>query len=413
MDSYLINSRMKNSFIILLTVIVLFTLISFSILNIHYKNLKRDYIDSFGNVLMIVNDSDPELAKDIIPSITGEEDIKQSKRAGVILKEYGLSEDLENSLFPNINETYMTNNMLFILIFILLLLVLFILNFIEHRYFYRKIRKISNRAKDIVKGEFKLFEEKDKEGDFPKLISSFNSMVGIIKGNLEKLDKEKNFLVDLLSDISHQLKTPLSSMIVYNDILTEKELPREKQLIFLENNKKQLERIEWLVKSLLKLARLDVQAIKFDKEKLNVNNTIKVGVESLNEKIKAKKIKINFDSTNEIFLNHDFYWLKEAIINLIVNAIDHSEIGSDINIFTFENPIYRRIEIQDYGEGIDKKDLPHIFKRFYKSTVSQNSDSVGIGLALSKSIIESHNGIIEAESIKGEFTRFIITFLKY
>ncbi|NBI06077.1 sensor histidine kinase [Senegalia massiliensis] len=295
----------------------------------------------------------------------------------------------------------------------LLLLVLFILNFIEHRYFYRKIRKISNRAKDIVKGEFKLFEEKDKEGDFPKLISSFNSMVGIIKGNLEKLDKEKNFLVDLLSDISHQLKTPLSSMIVYNDILTEKELPREKQLIFLENNKKQLERIEWLVKSLLKLARLDVQAIKFDKEKLNVNNTIKVGVESLNEKIKAKKIKINFDSTNEIFLNHDFYWLKEAIINLIVNAIDHSEIGSDINIFTFENPIYRRIEIQDYGEGIDKKDLPHIFKRFYKSTVSQNSDSVGIGLALSKSIIESHNGIIEAESIKGEFTRFIITFLKY
>lgn len=413
MDSYLINPRMRNSFIILLIVMIIFTLISFIALNMHYKNLKRDYIDSFGNVLMKVNESNPELASEIIPSITGSIDKQERQKAREVLKEYGITEDLENSLFPYIDESYMKNNIIFIILFVTFLLILFIFNYMEHRYFYRKIRKISNRAKDIVKGDFKTFPENDREGDFPKLISSFNSMINIIKSNLDDLSKEKSFLVDLLSDISHQLKTPLSSMIVYNDILTEKELPREKQLIFLENNRKQLERLEWLIKSLLKLARLDARAIKFDKEKLNLNYTIKSVIESLNEKIRLKDININFNSRNDIFLKHDFYWLKEAIINLLVNAIDHSENDSNINIKTVETPIYKRIEIEDYGEGIDRLDLPHIFKRFYKAKNSKNSDSVGIGLALSKSIIEGHDGIIEVESIKGEETKFIIIFLKY
>lgn len=403
---------MRNRLIILLIIMIIFTSVSFVALNIYYSNLKRDYIDSFGNVFMKVSESDPELADQIIPSITSSRSEEERIQARKTLKEYGITPELENSLFPNLDKSYKENNIIFIIIFIFLLLILLIFNYLENKYFYMKIRKISDRAKDIVKGEFKTFPEDDKEGDFPKLISSFNSMTNIIKSNLDELKEEKNFLVDLLSDISHQLKTPLSSMIVYNDILTEKELQREKQLLFLENNRKQLERIEWLIKSLLKLARLDARAIKFEKENLDLNCTIKSAIEAVNERKTYKDINIEVDGENSLYLEHDFYWIKEAIINLLVNAIDHSKVSSYINIRLIETPIYKRIEIEDFGEGIDRVDLAHIFKRFYKAKNS-NSDSVGIGLALSKSIIEGHDGIIEAESTKGSGTKFMITFLKY
>jgi signal transduction histidine kinase len=161
------------------------------------------------------------------------------------------------------------------------------------------------------------------------------------------------------------------------------------------------------------LARLDAKAIEFDKENQSLNETIEDSVEALQGKALEAKVEINFKESEQIIFEHDSAWLQEALINIIKNSIEHTEKNGKINIYLSENPIYRRIIIEDNGEGISEKDLPNIFKRFYRAKTSNNSESVGIGLALSKSIIEAHGGMIEAQSKLGEGTRFSITFVKY
>jgi hypothetical protein len=233
----------------------------------------------------------------------------------------------------------------------------------------------------------------------------------IIKNNMDKLKKEKQFLVELLSDISHQLKTPLSSMIVYNDILLNRDLSREQSKTFLINSRNQLLRMNWLIKSMLKLARLDARAIEFHRKNQSLNETIKCSVEALEEKIESAGVRVNFHEEGEITFSHDRQWLCEALINIIKNCIEHTQRGGRVDIRSAENPIYKRITISDNGEGIDEKDLPNIFKRFYKAKTSKNSDAIGIGLALSKSILEAHDGIIDVKSKLGDGTTFTITFL--
>lgn len=171
--------------------------------------------------------------------------------------------------------------------------------------------------------------------------------------------------------------------------------------------------MNWLIKSILKLARLDAKAIEFDKENQSLNETIEDSVEALESKASEANVKIDFKESAQVIFEHDSEWLQEALINIIKNSIEHSKEGGKIDICLNENPVYRRIIIEDNGEGIREEDLPNIFKRFYKARNSNNSESIGIGLALSKSIIEAHSGIIEAQSKVNEGTRFVITFLKY
>lgn len=413
MNSYFINPQLKKSSIRLLGIMLIFIVGMFLVFNIHYNQLKRDYVHSFGGIVAKIYEEDPDLAREVIPLLTTEVTEEEGKKGASILKEYGLDKDLENTLFPYINDTFRMGGTIFIFICLAMILIILLFNYYQHRYFYKRIRRVTSAAKNIVEGQYDTFMEEDQEGDFPKLITAFNSMGKVIRNNLHELNREKQFLVDLLSDISHQLKTPLSSMIVYNDILMEKELPRNKQVTFLENNKRQLDRMEWLIKSLLKLARLDAKAIKFEKKNRSINMTIKESMSSIENKALEKEIPVHFNDDDEVFLEHDFYWIKEALINILVNGIEHSDIGQEIRIELIENPIYKRIIIEDHGEGISEEDLPNIFKRFYKAKTMKNSDSVGIGLALAKAIIEGHDGIIEAQSELGVGTKFSITFLNY
>jgi len=253
----------------------------------------------------------------------------------------------------------------------------------------------------------------DREGDFSKLSTSFNSMREIIRNNFDELKKEKTFLVNLLSDISHQLKTPLSSMIVYNDILLNKHVSKEQSDVFLLNSRNQMYRMNWLIKSLLRLARLDAGAIQFNMELQSLNETVMYSLEALDEKIENTGVKVNVNQKNEVIFSHDREWICEALMNVLKNCIEHVREDGIINITIMENPIYRRIAISDNGEGIPEADLPNIFKRFYRARNSKDKESIGIGLALAKSIVESHNGIIVANSILGKGSTFTITFLKY
>lgn len=413
MKRYFDNPELKVSSASLLVLMTLFLCVTAFILKLHHDSLKDDYIKSLGAITVKIVEKDPKLQKEIIPLITKEISEDEAIKGKAVLKQYGLTENLENELFPYMNKTIKKNNEAIAAIFIIMAALIFIFNYFQYSFFYESIRRLTLGAKKVVDGEYDITISENKEGDFSKLAVSFNSMKEIIRKNISELKNEKQFLVDLLSDISHQLKTPISSMIVYNDIMLNKDLSKEQRENFLLNNQNQLNRMIWLTKSILKLAKLDAKAIEIAKEKQSLNETIKDSIEVLESKAYAGKITINFNEKEEIIFDHDRLWLEEAFINIIKNSVEHTLPGGEINIDLIENPIYRKITIEDTGEGISEEDLPNIFKRFYKAKNSRKSDSIGIGLALAKSIVELHNGIIEVESQIHIGTRFIITFLKY
>lgn len=411
MNNYFINPEIKKGSLLIIFIMIIFFSASTFLNKMTENALKRDYSRSLGTVAARIIEKNPELEKDIMPLITKNITQEEESKGSKLLKQYGITTDLSTAIFPFINKTSRQNIINLSIIFIFLCLTLLFLNYIECSMFYKKVRKVTASAKKVLEGDYYINLNENTEGDFSKLTSSFNSMKDVIKNNIETLKKEKQFLVDLLSDISHQLKTPLSSIIVYNDIMLSKELPRSQEEIFLESNKNQLDKMNWLIKNLLKLARLDAKAVQFTKENQSLNETILESMDALMGKAYKENIEIKFHESGEIFLFHDRLWLEEAINNIIKNSIEHSSSGGKIDIYLSENPLFKRIIIEDKGEGISEDDLPHIFKRFYKSKSSKHNDSIGIGLALSKSIIEENNGLIEAQSTLGHGSKFIITFL--
>ncbi|MCB2296352.1 HAMP domain-containing sensor histidine kinase [Clostridium tagluense] len=412
MRRYFINSGLKISTAVLLLLMTLFLLITCLCLKTHNDNLKADYIKSLGAISARVVEKNPEMEKEIIPLITKEVSKEEATRGSAFLKQYGLTESVEDELFPYVNRAIIKNNYSIILIFIIMAAILFTLNYFQYAFFYKRIRRLTFAAKKVVEGDYDIAINENKEGDFSKLAISFNSMRGIIRSNLSDLRREKQFLVDLLSDISHQLKTPLSSVILYNDIMLTKQLPSKQREDFLLNNQNQLEKMNWLIKNILKLAKLDAKAIEIVKEKQSLNETLQDAIDALESKAYDAQVVIDFKEKEEIDFKHDRLWLEEALINIIKNGIEHTPCGGTIDLELLENPLYTRITIEDTGEGINEADLPNIFKRFYKAKTSKKSDSIGIGLALSKSIVEAHKGIIEVRSKVNVGTKFIITFVK-
>lgn len=413
MKKYYINPELRLSSLILICISFFFLTSTLIFMKIYNDNLKRDYIDTVGAVTSKILDKNPQLEKDIIPLVTKQPTAEEIKKGQQLLSDYGITDTLENEFFPYMKDTASKNNYSVLAIFISMTVILFILNYLQYTFFYKRLRAITVGAKKVIEGDFDINLNENREGDLSKLAVSFNSMKHIIGSTISELKKEKQFLVDILSDISHQLKTPLSSMMVYNEIMLTKNLSKEQSQKFLESNEKQLDRMNWLIQSILKLAKLDAAAIEFFKVKQGLNETIEESIAALSSKANSAEVNILFQEVNEIIFQHDRLWLEEALINIIKNAIEHTPPEGKITIKTLETPICIKIIIEDTGEGIPEEDLPNIFKRFYKAPASRKNDSVGIGLALSKSIIEAHDGIIEAKSKLGEGTAFTIIFHKY
>lgn len=413
MKRYFSNPEIKISSSVLALMMALMLAFTLLVLKFNYESLKESYVKSIGAVAVRVIAKDPGMESEIMPIITSKISVKEASAGKTFMQQYGLNRDTENAIFPYLNQIIFKNFAGIILIFIIMGVVLFALNYVQYGYFYDRIRNLTNGAKKVLEGEYDISICEDREGDLSKLANSFNSMRDVIRNNINDLKEEKKFLAELLSDISHQLKTPLSSLILYNDIMLSKNLNEEQQKTFLKSNKNQLDKMNWLIKNLLKLAKLDAKAIKLSKENLSLNETIQDSMEALESKAYEQNIKVTFGNHDEVFFDHDRLWLEEALSNIIKNGIEHTPSGGNVNISLIENPIYKRIIIEDNGEGISEEDLPNIFKRFYKAKSSKKTDSIGIGLALAKSIIEAHGGVIEAQSRIDVGTKFTITFLNY
>ena len=233
----------------------------------------------------------------------------------------------------------------------------------------------------------------------------------LLRETAENSEKEKVSLSNSLANISHQIKTPITSMrIMLDNIEDNPNMDSKTRVEFIKEISKQVDWISSLVVSLLKLAKFDAGAIVMKNEEINVRNLIDKAVSNLAIILDVKNIKIISNIDEAATINADYNWQLEAITNIIKNAVEHSSDNSNIYINVENTSVFVKIQIKDEGEGISKKDINHIFERFYKSKNS-SENSIGIGLSLAKTIIEKANGYIKVESEDGKGTMFEIIFI--
>lgn len=233
------------------------------------------------------------------------------------------------------------------------------------------------------------------DDELGKLASEIDKLIKLYEESLESKTKEKEFLRDIISDMSHQIKTPLASLSLFNEILQE-DLNDERFKDMVESSNTQLERIKWLILSMLQLSKIEAKSVCFNKSYISSISIITSCVDILKTSIDAKSLKINLPSVDYDILV-DGEWLKEALVNIIKNAVEYSDFNSKIDITLSKTPVATTFSITDYGDGISEEDRLNVFKRFYRTEKSK-SDNVGIGLSLSKSIIEEMGGRIWIES---------------
>jgi signal transduction histidine kinase len=407
------NSEIKSTAYKLLILQILFVLaVSMSTwveLNILQKTIVNSNEALVGNILL----NHPELEDEIIGFVTRDTSHKDIEKGKEILKQYGYGEDMPLTSNPWIRDFYNSFQLKTALLGLMWFIPLLLIILYEYKNLFKKVRKISVAAEKVVEGDFIVILPDDSEGDFAILGHNFNTMANRLKLSLERLKEDKIFIKNIISDISHQLKTPLSSLIMFNELmLQDTNMENELREGFLERNKSQLNRMEWLILNLLKMARLESGAIEFKKEKVSLIGPAHKAVNSLKDKAEAKNQNLIIKGDSSVCVIGDEDWTTEAIINIIKNCIVHTEFGGKITIELIETPLFSRVLIGDQGEGIDKKDLPHVFERFYRGSSTVKTESVGIGLALTRVIIEQQGGTIDVSSEKGKGTKFTITFLK-
>jgi signal transduction histidine kinase len=276
---------------------------------------------------------------------------------------------------------------------------------------YREIKKLSGYLQRISNGDFQLDVRDNYEGELSILKSQIYKVTKMLSEQGMALQEDKAKLTNAISDISHQIKTPLTSMMVMADLLGDKRMEDGKRAEFTRNIQVQLERMEWLVSSLLKLSKIDAGTITFKKEKVLISPLVQKAIEPLLVPMDIKMQTLLAKGDERAAFIGDFNWTAEALINIIKNCVEHTGVGGEISIVYSENALITEIMISDNGKGIAKEDLPYIFKRFYKGK-NAGEDSVGIGLAMAHSIVTSQQGDIEVKSQKGVGTTFRIKFYK-
>ena len=276
---------------------------------------------------------------------------------------------------------------------------------------YRQIARLADYLTRINAGEYGLDVRDNAEGELSILKNEIYKVTTRLAEYNETLRQEKVRLADAMSDISHQLKTPLTSMMVMADLLRDEHLPADKREEFTARLIAQLERIQWLVSSLLKLSKLDVGTAGMKREPVLLRAAVEKAAAPLRIPMELKGQRLILTGPEGASFLGDLSWTAEALLNVMKNCSEHTPAGGTVRVEWSDNPIYAQIKIADTGEGIDKADLPHIFTRFYRGK-NAAEDSVGIGLAMAKSILTQQHGEITVSSEPGKGTEFRIRIYK-
>lgn len=275
---------------------------------------------------------------------------------------------------------------------------------------YQSIANLSNCIDHILHGQKQQMITDSREGELSILTSEISKMTVRLSEQANLLKKEKGKLTDAIADISHQMRTPLTTMNLLLSMLTAEELSMERRLQLTRELKRQIEKVHWLVESLLKMSKIDAGTVQFAEEDVSVAELLKSAVEPflVPMELKGQQYRV---SVLEERAKVDRGWTQEALANLIKNCVEHTKEDGIIEVSVCENELYTQIILSDNGEGFCEEDLPHIFERFYKGK-NATKESIGIGLSLSKMIILAQNGTITADNKKDGGARFKVRFYK-
>ncbi len=380
-------------------------IIIFFIINIYeYHVYTKNFNNKINNIVEILQIKYPNLSEKEIIEILNSKDVPNSNT----LKKYGIGLINKSIVIEN-EKKYHEFLFLNIFLFILSISILIILFIIYLKKREKDILDITNYITEINNKNYSLKIDSNTEDELSILKNEIYKTTVMLKEIAEISKKDKLNLKSSLEDISHQLKTPLTSILVMLDNLIDDPLMSQNtREDFIKDIKRNVININFLVQSILKLSKFDSNTINFTKEKYFIKDILKEASKNVSTLCDLKNIKLNIKGDEKAKIICDFRWQVEALTNIIKNCVEHSQIKNKIDISYEQNNAYAMISIKDYGEGIDKKDLPHIFERFYKGNNS-SSESIGIGLALSKAIIENDNGIINVKSDESS-TEFLIKY---
>ena len=390
------------------TKLILFTLITFGIIiliNVMlYYQLNKNYNRKIVNVISTIKEKYPEIKDDEIFDILNSNVVSNNS-----LNKYSF--DLDGIVLIKENKIIFVSYFIIIL-FIYLIICLVYLTIIinSDKKKEKEINEVIKIIEEINNKNYSFKMKEINEEDLSLLKNEIYKTTIMLNELSEISKKDKKELEESLEDISHQLKTPLTSILIMIDtILDDEDMDQNTREDFLRNMKREVMNINFLVKSILKLSRLDTNTVKFISKKESIKEIINEAILNVSLLSDLKNVKIE-TNLSDSFITCDYKWQIEALTNILKNSIEHSYENNKVLIESSENNAYVKITIKDFGTGIAKEDINHIFERFYKGKDS-DYDSIGIGLALSKSIIEKRNGKISVES-SDDGTTFTIKYFK-
>lgn len=385
--------------------IILFSIVLFitALINVcEYNTYRINYNNKISSIIELVVNKYQDISKEEIYNIINNKSDKSN-----VLKEYGIYDDIDNLVIENENKYtfYLVVNLMLVVI---LFIIFYIIIFKDKYLFNKNINKLTKYFSEINNGNYDIDINDNKENNLSILKNEIYKTTIMLKEQASNSKKDKEELKVMLEDISHQLKTPLTSINIYIDNLLDNDIDYKTRNEFLKEIKKDINNMNFLILNLLKLSKFDTNTIKYEIKKYKVDSIISKAINNLSYLSDLKNININVIGNKNIVLNCDYRWEVEAISNIVKNALEHCY--SKVEISYKEYKSYVEIRIINDGDTINKKDIKHIFDRFYK--ISNDKDSIGIGLALSKSIIEKDNGKINVISDNNS-TIFEIKYYKY
>ena len=371
------------------------------------KNFQQELLlHDYGVAGHLLNNEN-ELSISAFTSQPNENDIERGRAA---LASIGYDETTSMRFLPAVqiyrNQTMFSVFLLLVFLFGTIYLSLFLYLRRQHKAF----SNAENTIRQFLDGNTTSRIECSQAGDWYSLFHAINEMATILSAHAENQRQTKEFLQDIISDVSHQIKTPLSALKMYHEIIESHKNDAATVSSFTEKSQREIKRMEDVIYTLLKLARLDAGIIQMEKAPENLSVLMQDVLERFETWAEREHKTITLSGKENVILSCDALWVSEAIGNIVKNALEHTENGGHIEVKWSQSPLMTQIEISDDGKGIHPEDLYNIFKRFYRSRFSSDVHGIGLGLPLAKSIVEAHGGTISVTSSLGAGTTFTLNF---
>ena len=371
------------------------------------KNFQQELLlHDYGVAGHLLN-NESELSISAFTSQPDENDIERGREA---LASIGYDETASMRFLPAV-QIYRNQAMLSIFLLLVFLFgAIYLSLFLYLRRQHKAFSNAENTIRQFLDGNTTSRIECSQAGDWYSLFHAINEMATILSAHAENQRQTKEFLQDIISDVSHQIKTPLSALKMYHEIIESHKDDAATVSSFTEKSQREIKRMEDVIYTLLKLARLDAGIIQMEKVPENLSVLMLDVLERFEIWAEREHKTITLSGKEEVVLSCDALWVSEAIGNIVKNALEHTQDGGHIEVKWSQSPLMTQIEISDDGKGIHPEDLYNIFKRFYRSRYSSDVHGIGLGLPLAKSIVEAHGGTISVTSTLGSGTTFILNF---